>query len=153
MWQYDARAGIIARSYALARSSELPHFDKNAQFLEKWFSQMLEDGLLCHTEICSPQLHTFCEQFASLAYETDPLRTPRIEDDVFNKMCYIFVLYATYATGLLVDKSLTAMIEKYSVVLSISEQDTLWFFKKVLDDVWMIASAEARFKHTFFEAV
>lgn len=153
MLLYDKRAGTIAVAYAIARSSEMPHFDKNAKCIRDWFTAMLQTGFENHRSLCLENLSSFSARFALLAFGktgTQHADCAQLSDDVFEHMCYIFVIYQAYTEGFKVDKLLRERAQACALELRLPEQDMLWFFKKVIDDVWILhthkVQAEEQFK-------
>jgi hypothetical protein len=152
MLLYDKRAGAIAQAYAIARSSELPHFDKNAKYIAQWFKTMLEAGFENHRAICIEHLAGFSVRFAELASwkaaKDDPDEPPPlpIQEDLFDHMCYIFVIYEAYTNGFKVNRFLPERVSAHAAKLGLQEQEMFWFFKKVIDDVWLLHTHKSQEK-------
>jgi hypothetical protein len=154
MLLYDKEAGAIALAYATSRSSELPHFDKNAKYIEQWFRKMLESGFENHRAICIEHLVGFSARFAELALwkasNEEPLPpAPPMQEDLFLHMSYIFVLYVTYTQGFRVDRSLRERAEVHAAALGVPAHEMLWFYKKVIDDVWVLHTHKAQEEDQF----
>jgi hypothetical protein len=148
MLLYDKRAGAIAQAYAIARSSELPHFDKNAKYIAQWFKAMLEAGFENHRAICIEHLAGFSMRFAELAFgkvEENP-SLPPVQEDLFDHMCYIFVIYEAYTNGFKVDRFLPERVSAHAAKLGLQEQEMFWFFKKIIDDVWLLHTHKSQEK-------
>lgn len=141
MLLYDKRAGAIAQAYAIARSSEIPHFDKNSKCIKARFEAMLQTGFENHRSICMGNLGSFGAKFALLAFgkiEEEDLGDAQLPDDVFAHMCYILMVYEAYTDGFKIDGSLLERAKTSALILGLQEQEMLWFFKKVIDDIWIL---------------
>jgi hypothetical protein len=137
------RSTDIAVRYAVALCNELPHFDKNAQHIEKWFREMLADGRESH-QTCTGHLEPFSRALAARSRAEDYVDTSSIiSEDLFRHMAYIFVMYATYTLGFTVNTSLRQRVSAYAAVLEVTEGEALSFFKMILDDIWLVCERKS----------
>jgi hypothetical protein len=131
----------VARRYLIFRCRHLPHFDKNAGFILRSFTSMLEGGLSSHRATCLPYLETFCEDLASLAYGPEGY-LPLLHPERFMQLARILIMYVSYHEGLLVGRKGHERMSAYARELDVPEKIMLTFFSMISRGVFRICAGD-----------
>lgn len=127
--------GVLARDYLCLRAREVPHFEKNAQYIKPFFVE--SQRVFWRGELLEIEIDGFCEDLASILFkQSQRSHTDLISEDAFLCMCYVLVKYILYKRGICVGEALKEEARIVAEACKHPPELVLLFFRVLTEEIW-----------------
>ncbi len=127
--------GVVARDYLCLRASEVPHFEKNSQYIKPFFVE--SQKVFSRGELLEIEIDGFCEDLASVIFKkSERSHTDLLSEDAFLGMCYMLVKYILYKRGIVVGEALKREAHAVAHACEHPPELIFLFFRVLTEEIW-----------------
>ena len=130
--------GVVALEYLRYRAKEVPHFERNAQYIKPFGTQGLR--FFCTGALLDIEIDCFCEDLANMIFRYQKVRTHAdlLSEDTFLDLCLTLSKSILYARGICVGQALATEVHQIADACGFPPLLIFDFMRSMSEEIWEI---------------